>query len=507
MLDCKAKPAYIMHHIKLTRSYVCLENQEFRSELAEENVPNELSPSGEEEWTIMISDDQSSWRQADELTSSTLSDSTQMTLSNVSSQQMSLSMHSEVSAISQLTEEEKHELEATVESETEEITLGFDEMSASIEQTQEVVISPVPEKCVEELHDSEKHVRFPDDDTTTDVLYTNEQLESSQEEVVAAEESSLSEDVPETFAHCSVDELSHGPPKEKYAEEEKELSSMASSMVTSDSGGVVTPLADFLSPVADEPEEIQPDTPTGRPQLGKRVSFDDEDVTMTPAEGDSVDFRDLELQHPDLFGVHKALSYTSSMEVQPPSDIQSLQSDLSSAECSEQNHDWSPEQSSSNQQMSYEPSTVVRQYLTTTDQCQADLDTEVTGRIDINVLEQPDYERQPEMDISAPQHPEPESFLRLSSDQLIDDSGATNDSNLPQSQLFTHSETDAQFATITETSQALLDDNNMHDDSPVVEQPSYSLQQGISVYNSVMSAAKILSVGMAIMTHFIFVPH
>lgn len=171
--------------------------------------------------------------EVEDLTSSTLSDSTQspMTLSNISSsQQMSLSLHSEVSALS---EAEKHEFEETVDSETDEMVKGYGEMQESLTQSEEGVASPllIDEKCVAEMKDSEKRVHFPQEDTTTDIMYDNEQLSQSVDDS-ADLVCSLGDDCSLSFAHCTVDELSRGRPKEKTIEEEKEAASLTSSLAT-----------------------------------------------------------------------------------------------------------------------------------------------------------------------------------------------------------------------------------------------------------------------------------
>lgn len=329
--------------------------------------------------------------EAEDLTSSTLSDSTQMTLSNLSSQPMSVSIHSEISAVSQMSEAEKHEIEETIESETEEFAEGFDEMSESLTLTEnddDQSSLALDEKCVIEMKDSEKHVRFPGEETTTDVVYTNEQLTQSTEGVTdsASTITSPGDDVTSSvFAHCAVDEFSRGPPKEKSSQEEKELASMTSSQMT-ETEPMITSRADseVASPetnigVFDDTEfqgdiEIEAETPTSEdpssvsgqtsleqeleslvsptfaleaqstnqamPEqspagaekspdalMGKHVSFDDEspDSLAEP----KMDFSDFALAYGNGMHTnsHKALSYTSSLDVHAPSEVTSLHSD------------------------------------------------------------------------------------------------------------------------------------------------------------------------------------
>ena len=183
--------------------------------------------------------------EAEDLTSSTLSDSTQRTLSNVSSQHMSMSMHSEVSVISHLSETEKHEMEDTIESETEEYAKGFEEMPDSVSEDETGTVT-IDEKCVAEMRDSEKHVRFPRDDATTDVLYTNEQLSQSAEGFIDASDSDSTDLMSSVFAHCAVDELSRGRPKERLSEEVKEASSLTSSVLTEE-GSQPTKLSQVMT--------------------------------------------------------------------------------------------------------------------------------------------------------------------------------------------------------------------------------------------------------------------
>lgn len=302
----------------------------------------------------------------EDLTSSTLSDSTPsaMTLSNISSsQQMSLSLHSEVSGVSQLSEAEKHEIEETVDSNNDDLAAGYDEMieSSSTQADSDgqsgVTAELIDEKFVIELKDTEKHVRFPHEDTTTDVLYSNDQLSQSYEGVINASEmsGSVSEDISK-FAHCVVDEFSKGPLKEKTISEEKEAASLSSSVITTDadsavtsdeSTGIITSASQeqFLQEDEQEQEdEEHPSTPTNQIPSGaegqqseasessskfyKHVSFE-EDNSPESQTGPSVDFSDFNI--PKANGInatfHTVLSYTSSLEAQPPSEVYSLHSD------------------------------------------------------------------------------------------------------------------------------------------------------------------------------------
>lgn len=191
--------------------------------------------------------------EAESLTTSTLSESPQMTLSNISSQPLSVSMHSEASLISHLSETEKHEIEDTMESETEEYSKDFEEMldtAATVEETDSPISLP-DEKCVAEIQHTNKHVSFPSD-TTTDVLYTNDQLSQSAEGYISASEVESPDRAPSSaFAHCAVDELSRGRPKEKLSEEVKEASSMSSSVVAEEGAEVVSREMDVMITEAD----------------------------------------------------------------------------------------------------------------------------------------------------------------------------------------------------------------------------------------------------------------
>lgn len=245
--------------------------------------------------------------EAEYLTSSTLSDSTQMTLSNISSQPMSVSIHSEVSNMS---EAEKHELEDTIESDTEEYAKGFEENPDYGAISDEEVIL-LDEKCVAELKVSEKHVKFPQVDTTTDVLYTNEQLSQSAEGVIDISDTEHSDVAsPLAFAHCAVDELSRGRPKEKLSEEVKELSSMTSSAVT-DEGGYGQAFSSDISPDFESPESERSTTPTRQPKTIRHVSFDD---------GLPEDYSSLITEKP-------CLDHTASLGVEPPSESHSIHSE------------------------------------------------------------------------------------------------------------------------------------------------------------------------------------
>lgn len=272
----------------------------------------------------------------EDLTSSTLSDSTQspMTLSNISSsQQMSLSLHSEASNISHLSETEKHEMEETVDSGNDELAKGYDEeMQESVSHSEEDS-TPVllDEKFIVEQKDSEKHVRFPQEDTTTDVLYSNEQLSQSIE-VASITTTSLSEE--ETvFAHCAVDELSRGRPKEKLVEEEKEAASLSSSLMTDiESVATSSTFDDLLSETKNALAAQDTLADTAEQEISvyrfeKHVSFDD--GSPDSQTGPSVDFSTFTIQSTNgLSGtMHPVLSYTSSIEAQPPSEVYSLQSD------------------------------------------------------------------------------------------------------------------------------------------------------------------------------------
>lgn len=369
--------------------------------------------------------------EAEDLTSSTLSDSTQMTLSNVSSQPMSVSMHSEISAVSQTSEAEKHEMEETIECESEMIAEGFDEEmsepSTVNDNEDEQQTITLDEKCVMEMRDSEKHVRFPEgEESTTDVVYTNEQLTQSMEGVIdsASTITSPGDDVTSSvFAHCAVDEYSRGPPKEKSVEEEKETASMTSSFLTEASSAtfdpmmssktiseadtnesltespsqlihdtfsesnlqgeveveLVTPTSDefdqttstpdeivlfentagteTLSPSlessetsADRQDQVQPEVDVessdnvsaqhalmAEANLTKHVSFDD--GSPDSQTGPKIDFSNFSMEYGNGMhtNAHQALSYTSSLDVLAPSEVQSLHSD--------EPHDLSPARS------------------------------------------------------------------------------------------------------------------------------------------------------------------
>ena len=254
---------------------------------------------------LLLDDQPMTLEEAEDLTSSTLSDSTQMTLSNLSSQPMSVSIHSEISAVSQISEAEKHEIEETIESETEEIAEGFDEMSESLTLTEnddDQSSLALDEKCVFEMKDSEKHVRFPRDETTTDIVYTNEQLSQSTEGVLdsASTITSPGDDVTSSvFAHCAVDEFSRGPPKEKSSQEEKEAASMTSSQMTetepmissshgdSEIGSPETSHAPQTNVLLDETEfqgevEIEAETPTSEevPIMSDQTVQDQEEASL-----------------------------------------------------------------------------------------------------------------------------------------------------------------------------------------------------------------------------------
>lgn len=282
--------------------------------------------------------------EAEEMTSSTLSDSTQMSMSNISSQPMSLSVHSEVSAVSHLSETEKHEMEDTIESGTEEYAQGFEEIehSATMFSDDEDMPVTIDEKCVSEMRDSEKHVRFPQEDATTDVMYTNEQMSQSVEAMMSAASVSSPNDETTslTFAHCTVDELSRGRPKEKMSEEVKEVSSMTSSIVTEEStlpstemtlsSPTDTPASpellsesptETLTPMAEEQSTFEQhahheSSRMSEKKLVKRVSFDNGLPSTFPV-----------FSFGDLPHEHKPLSATSSLDVCVHSDAQSLHSD------------------------------------------------------------------------------------------------------------------------------------------------------------------------------------
>lgn len=291
--------------------------------------------------------------EAEDLTSSTLSDSTQRTLSNVSSQHMSMSMHSEVSVISHLSETEKHEMEDTIESETEEYAKGFEEMPDSVSEDETGTVT-IDEKCVAEMRDSEKHVRFPRDDATTDVLYTNEQLSQSAEGFIDASDSDSTDLMSSVFAHCAVDELSRGRPKERLSEEVKEASSLTSSVLTEE-GSQPTKLSQVMT---NSEQSLDEDSNTPRVATPTEHSLHAEGLNADPnstmyvrsaSPSNSSSNENLPESKVDLgdFNVlcangieldsHQALSYTSSLEVQASLDVHSLHSD---------DHDFSPSSTS-----------------------------------------------------------------------------------------------------------------------------------------------------------------
>lgn len=247
--------------------------------------------------------------EAEVLTTSTLSDSTPMSVSNVSSQPMSLSVHSEISAISQLSEAEKHELEDTIESGTEEYIQGFEEIQDCETALEEDALSmSFDEKCVAEMKSSEKHVRFPKDEATTDVLYTNERLSQSCEGFLEPDNfaAALPDEADSSkFVHCAVDELSKGRPKENFNEEEKESSSIVSSVLTDAS-------LDVRSPT--ELPTSEPETMTSEAELEPAaIAEAGKGVVECPSTMRTI--------------AGKALSCASSLDVHVSSEAQSLHSD------------------------------------------------------------------------------------------------------------------------------------------------------------------------------------